>query len=107
MASAGFGVAGVVAVFVVDLITCLISPMCPRAVGLDFGRCLRTRSDVRSGQVANRPASMALIQVEGTGLKTVLCRYFASFGRIDLVYVLYARRLGSGSFWQMEALAPR
>ena len=73
MASAGFGVDEVVAVFVVGLIPCLTSRMCPRAVGLDFGRCLRTRSDVRLGQVANRPASIASIHVEDTCLKAALC----------------------------------
>ena len=81
--------------------------MCPRAVGLDSGRCLRTKLDVRSGQIANRPALMASIQVEDTGLKATLCRYLASFGRIDCVYVLYARRVGVSSCSRMEALAPR
>ena len=53
--SAGSGIAGILVVFVVDLTPCLTSRMCLREVGLDFGRCLRTRSDVRLGQVANYP----------------------------------------------------
>ena len=107
VASAVSGVARVVAVFIIALMPCLISRMCPRTVGLDFGRCLRTRLDVRPGPVGNRPVSIAFIQVEGTGLKAALCRYFACFGRVDCVYGLYASSVGSGSCWRMEALAPR
>ena len=36
---------------------------CPFTVDSDFGRCLHTRLDVRMGQVAKYPASMALVQV--------------------------------------------
>ena len=107
VASASFGVDGVVVVFVVDLMPCLTSRMCPRAVGLNFGRCLRTRPDVRTDQVANRPASMASIQSECTGLKSTFCRYFASFRIVDCVYALYASSMGSGSCWRMEVLAAR
>ena len=104
--SAGLGVPGVLAVFVVNLIPCLTSRMCPRAVGLDFGRYLRTRLDVRPGQVANRPTLIASIHVEGTGLKAALCRYLTSFGSVAYVYVLYTSSMGSGSYWQVAALAP-
>lgn len=38
IASAGVVVAGVAAVFVVDLMPCFTSRMCTRDMGLDFGR---------------------------------------------------------------------
>ena len=46
----------------------LVLRMCPFAVAIDLGRCLRTRSEVRPGQVAKKPLSMAAIHVDGTGL---------------------------------------
>ena len=48
---------------------CLYCFRCPFTVARDLGRCLRTSSDVRPGQVAKNPASMALVQVCTTGLK--------------------------------------
>ena len=39
------------------------------AVEIDFRRCLRTRSEVRPGQVAKNPASIDLIYADGTGPK--------------------------------------
>ena len=33
--------------------------MCPLAVSMDLGRCLRTRSEVRPGHETKKPASMA------------------------------------------------
>jgi hypothetical protein len=44
-------------------------------VAIDFGRCLRNKLEVRSGQVAKWPASMAFIQVDGTGLQQAWWRY--------------------------------
>ena len=46
------------------------------------------RSTVIPIHVANLPDSMALIQVEGTGMKAALWRYFASQGRDFCVYAL-------------------
>ena len=97
MESTGVGVTEVAVVFAVDLMPYLTLRMCPRAGGLYFGSFLRTSSDVRPGHVANRPAPLASIQVEGTGLKAALCRYFTSFGRVACVYALYASSVGSGS----------
>ena len=47
----------------------------PFVVASDLRRCFLTRSAVRPGQVVKKPALMAAIQVEGTGLKAALCRY--------------------------------
>jgi len=46
------------------------------------------RSVVSPGHVSNIPTSIALIQVEGRGLKAALWRYFASWGREFCVYAL-------------------
>ena len=69
IATAGAGV-----VFLVERMRCLDSRIWPLLVGSDLGRCLRTRSVVRLGQVVKQPASMASHQVEGTGLNAALCR---------------------------------
>ena len=67
--------AGVFGVGADDGVGCLVERMfifvlrmCPLAVATDLGRCLRTRSAVRPGQVAKKPWSMAAIHVDGTGL---------------------------------------
>ena len=41
----------------------------PFSVSMDLGRCLRTRLDMRPGQVVKNPVSMALHQVFMTVLK--------------------------------------
>jgi hypothetical protein len=41
----------------------------PLVVLIDFGKCFRTKSVVRPGHVVKCPASIALIQVDGTGLQ--------------------------------------
>ena len=64
--------------------------ICPFAVAIDLGRCLHTRSEVRPGQVVNNPASMATIQVEGTGLKAAWWRYTSKSRSVFWVYVLLA-----------------
>ena len=61
---AGGGVIGLV-----DRIFIFAFRMWPFAVAIDFGRCLRTRLDVRPGQVAKNPAPISLIDADGTGLK--------------------------------------
>lgn len=64
--------------------------ICPFAVAIDLGRCLRTRSEVRPGQVVKNPASMATIQVEGTGLKAAWWRYTTKSRSVFWVYALLA-----------------
>jgi hypothetical protein len=46
----------------------------PFAVATDFGRCFWSKSDVRPGHVAKKPASMAAVQVVVTGLKQARCK---------------------------------
>ena len=54
--------------YLVEGVRCLASRMWPLAFRLDLGRCLRARSTVSPCQMVKRMSSMALHQVEGTGL---------------------------------------
>jgi hypothetical protein len=47
----------------------------PFSVARDLGRCLRTRAEVKPGQVVKKPASMAAVQVLVAGLKHARYRY--------------------------------
>ena len=42
---------------------------CPFAVARILGKCLRTRAEVRHGHVVKKPAVIAVVQVDTTGLK--------------------------------------
>ncbi len=67
----GKGEEGLVLVVLVErtfLQSCLRWPL---AVARDLGRCLRTKSEVRPGHVEKKPALMACVQVQVTGLKQV------------------------------------
>ena len=51
-------------------------------ISMDFGRCLRTRLNVRPVQVVKKPALMVLHQVLKTGLKKAqwrICTRAGSF----------------------------
>ena len=58
----------------VERMSILVFRMCLFAVAIDFGRFFSTRSDVRPGQVAKKPASITWIYVDGTGLKVAWWR---------------------------------
>ena len=47
------------------------------AVAADLGKCWQMSRDVSPSQVEKYPASMAAVQVLGTRLKHVWCRYMA------------------------------
>ena len=53
--------------------------MLPCAVMMDLGKCLRTRSEVRPGQLVKKPAPITLIHVEGKGENAALCRNMISY----------------------------
>ena len=75
----------------VERIFCRSYFRCPFAVARDLGGCLRTSSEVRPGQVAKYPASMALVQVFTTGLKGRRCRYWTSSALVFILYALQAK----------------
>ena len=64
---------------------------CPFAVASDLGSCLRTSSDVRAGQVAKNPASMALVQVCTVGLKAHWWMYWTRPALVIISYALQAK----------------
>ena len=74
----------------VDRMFILVLRICPFAVAIDLGRCFLTRSDVSPGHVVKKPSSMALIQVDGTGLKAAWCRYITKSRSVFWVYALFA-----------------
>ena len=51
-------------------------------MAIGFSKCLRTNWDVRPGQEVKYPASIALHQVDGVGLKAAACRKLMRFGRV-------------------------
>ena len=73
--------------------------MCPCAVMMDLGKCLRTRAEVRPGQVVKKPVSIAWIHVEGTGENAALWRNMTSSFLDFVSYALnaqWAKVCGSG-----------
>ena len=64
---------------------------CHFAVDRNLGRCLRTISEVRTGQVEKYPALMALVQVCTTELKTHRCRYWTRYAVVFISYALQAK----------------
>ena len=46
----------------------------PLSVAIDLGKCFRTRLEVKPGQVAKKPLSIALHQVDMQGLNAVACK---------------------------------
>ena len=58
-----------------------------------LGRCLRTKSEVRPGQVAKNPESMAFVQVLTTGLKAARCSYWTRSAFVVISFALDACEL--------------
>ena len=75
---------------------CRFCLRCSFALASDLGRCLRTSSEVRPGQVAKYPASMDLVQVWTTRLKSHRCRYWLSSAFVFISYALQAKGWSSG-----------
>ena len=48
---------------------------CPFAVAMILGKCFRTRADVRPGHMVNKPAVIAVLHDDTTGLNDALWRY--------------------------------
>ena len=61
---------------------------CPLAVATDLGRYLHTFSAMSSGHMVKCPLLMALIQVEGTGLKHAEWRNCMSSDVVDKALAL-------------------
>ena len=81
------GVAG--EVFMVDRTFCRSWGMCPFAVARLLGKCLRTRAEVRPGHVVKKPALMAAVQVDTTGLKDDRWRYWTMYDLVERVWTFF------------------
>ena len=77
----------------------------PFAVVMDFGRYLHTLSGVRPGQVAKCPFLIALIHVEGTGLKHAVCMNCMSLGIVADALALRCSGLWAGNASLPDLLA--
>ena len=53
---------------------------------------LRTRAEVRPGHVVKKPVVMAVVQVDTTGLKSALWRYFIMSDLVERVWTLIEHR---------------
>ena len=56
-------------VFLVDHTFCRSWQSCPFAVARILGKCLQTRAELRPVHVVKKPAMIAVVQVDTTGLK--------------------------------------
>ena len=76
-------------VFLVDHTSCWSWRRCPFVVARLLGKCLRTRAEVRLGHVVKKPAVMAVVQVNTTGLKADLWRYCIMSDLVERVWKLF------------------
>ena len=54
-----------------------------------LGKYLRTRAEVRPGHVVKKPAVMAVVQVDTTGLKADRRRYCIMSDLVERVWTLF------------------
>ena len=54
-----------------------------------LGKCLRTRAEVIPGHVVKKPAVMAVVQVDTTGLKAAQLRYCIISDLVERVWTLF------------------
>ena len=73
-------------VFLVDRMFCRSWRRCPFAVAMLFGKCFRTRADVRPGHVVKKPAVIAVVHDDNTGLKAALWRYYMMSDLVERVW---------------------
>ena len=55
--------------FLVDCMFCPSWQRCPFAVAILFGKCFRTKAEVRPGHVVKKPAVIAVVHDDTAGLK--------------------------------------
>ena len=54
-----------------------------------MGKCLRTRVEVNPGHVVKNPELMAAVQVNTTGLKSDIWKYWTMYDLVDIVWTLF------------------
>ena len=76
-------------VFLVDRTFCWSWVRCPFVVAGLLGKYFRTRAEVRPDHVVKKPAVMAVVQVDTTGLKASRWRYFIMSDLVERVWKLF------------------
>ena len=54
-----------------------------------LGKCLRTRAEVRLGHVVKKPAVMAVVQVNTTGMNADQWRYCIIYDLVERVWISF------------------
>ena len=75
--------------FLVDRTFCRSWRRFPFAVAMLLGKCFRTRVDVRPGHVAKKPAVIAVVHDDTTGMKAALWRYCMMSDLVERVWKLF------------------
>ena len=57
-----------------------------------LGKYLRTRAELRPDLVVKKPAVMAVVQVDTTGMKADRCRYCIMSELVEMVWTLFEHR---------------
>ena len=73
----------------VDCTFCQYWRRCPFVVARLWGKCLRARAEVRPGHVVKKPEVMAAVQVDTTGLKSDIWRYWEMSDLVERVWMLF------------------
>ena len=75
-------------VFLVDRTFCHSWRRCPFAVAMLLSKCFRTRAEVRPGHVVKKPAVIAVVHVDTTGMKAARWRYCIISDLVERVWTL-------------------
>ena len=76
-------------VFLVDRTFCRSWRRCPFAVAVLLGNFFRTRAEVRPGHVVKKPAVIAVVHDDTTGLMAALWRYCMISDLVERVWTLF------------------
>ena len=79
-------------VFLVDCTFFRSCQRCPLAVARLLGKCFRTSAELRHGHVVKKPAVIAVVHVDTTGLKDARWRYCIMSDLVERVWKCFEHR---------------
>ena len=79
-------------VFLVDRTFCRSWRRCPFEVDMILGLKIRTIEDVRPGHLVKKPAVIAVVHDDTTGLKADMWRYCMMSDLVERVWTLFEHR---------------
>ena len=62
---------------------------CPFAVAMLLGKCFGTRAELRPGHVVKKPAVIAVVHDDTTGLKASLCSYCMMYDLVERLWTFF------------------